>query len=233
MKALILFLVLSLNFNVFADSDFEKTINVSGKCERKIMPDRVKIHAKIEILNKSQAESTKIANQKYNSLLKVYKSLKLENVEYETTEYRIFPHNPWENRKQVFKGYKTKIGLSVSTSEIKKVGKLLNAGNIVGQDYLSGPNQYVSDALKNKIYKECLTTAIEDANDKASIIAKAAGVKLGRVLSVSESNYSTPRPRPMHRAAMAMESKSMSATPNIVYKSSKLSLSLNVFFAIK
>lgn len=233
MRSLLVIITLFFNFNLFADDKLEKTISLTGKCEKKIMPDRVKVQLSIEVLNKSQTESTKIANEKYNNLLKVYKDLNLKDAEYETTEYRIFPFNPWEKRKQVFKGYKTKIGLSVSTSEIKKVGQLINAGNIIGQDFLNGPNQYVSDMLKKKIFKSCLTTAINDAKEKATIIAIASGVKLGSVLSVSESSYSNPSPRPMYKAAMAMKSESVSDSPNIELKSSKLSLNLNVVFAIK
>lgn len=231
MKYYFLGLFLLGSFSVMADSDLEKTINVSGVCEKRIMPDRVKVNVTVETLNKSQKVSTEQANSKYNKLLKIYKDLKLDDAEYETTEYRVFPLRPWENRKQVFKGYKTRIKLSISTSEIDKVGKLVNAGNEIGKDFLSGPDQYVSDNLRKKVFKDCLAVAIKDAKDKASIIANASGIKLGKVISVSESGLRPPSPRPMYKAAMTSETLS-SPAPNIQIKSSKLSLKLNVFFAI-
>jgi uncharacterized protein YggE len=233
MNKFFFFIILGFSNLAISSSDLEKSINVVGKCEQKIMPDRVKINATVEVLNKSQLESTKVANTKYNKLLSTYKELKLKNSEFKTTEYKVFPHKVWEKKKQVFKGYKTRIGLSVSTSEIKKIGKLLNVGNKVGHDFLNGPTQYISDSLRKKIQFNCLAKAIDDAKNKASIIAKAAGIRLGKVISVSELNYSNPRPMPIHKSAMRMESLSSSSQPNIELKSSKISLSLNVFFAIK
>lgn len=230
MKYLIL---LILSTSVFAESDLEKTIYVTGKCKKNILPDRVSVTITIEELNKKQSISSERATNKYNDLLKQVKALKLKNAEYETTEYRVFPHKPWENRKQVFKGYKTRIGLKISTSEMDKAGKLLSIGNDYGQDFVSGPDSFVSDSLYDKSYNSCLKTAMIDAKDKGSILAKSSGRKLGKVLAIREGSAPVHHPRPMYKSArMEMASASSAPAPQIEYSKQKINVALSVYFGI-
>ena len=225
-------LVLLLATSAFADSDLEKTISVTGTCKKDILPDRVSVTITIEELHKKQKVSSERASEKYNKLLKTVKALKLKNAEYSTTEYRVFPHKPWVNRKQVFKGYKTRISLKVSTSEMDKSGKLLSLGNSIGQDYVSGPDSFVSDSLYDKTYRDCLKTAMGDAQSKAKIIAQSASRKLGKVMAVSESQKTIQPPRPMYKAARMemMADSSGASAPNIQFGKNKIHVLLSVFF---
>lgn len=227
--------VLIISTSAFADSDLEKTISVTGSCKKNILPDRVSVTLTIEQLNKNQKVSSEKASEKYNKLLKRIKKMKLKDAEYSTTEYRVFPHKPWENRKQVFKGYKTRIGLRVSTSEMDKSGKLLSLGNDIGQDFVSGPDSFVSDSLYDKTYRDCLKVAMKDAKAKAKIIAQTASRKLGRVLAVSETQRNIgQQPRPMYKAArMEMMAAGAPVTPKIEFGKDKIHVTLSVFFDIK
>jgi hypothetical protein len=66
--------------------------------------------------------------------------------------------------------------------------------------------------------------AVDDARAKAEIYAKAAGVSLGPILSISESDSGNPRPVFMARAVaaplppVANGEESVSATVSIVWE---------------
>lgn len=215
----------------YAESKLEKTIFVTGSCTEQIIPDRVSVSISVEELHKKQKISTERANKKYNQILKSAKDLSLKDAEFVTTGYNVYPHKPWENRKQVFKGYKTKITLKISTSEIDKTSKLLSVGNDIGQDFVTGPNPYVSEALYQKTYRNCLAKAMKDAKAKAKIIAKSSKRKLGKVLAVSEGQRNSDMPRPMYKAArMEMMADSQGASPNIEFGKNKVKVHLSVFF---
>lgn len=231
-----LFILLLLSLNSFADSDLEKTIFVSGKCKKNISPDRVSVTITVEQLDKKQAASSEKATKKYNNILKQAKSMKLKNAEYETTEYRVFAHNPWENRKQVFKGYKTRISLKISTSEMNKAGALLSLGNKLGLDSVRGPDSFVSDELYDKVYKNCLKIALKDAKDKGAILAAASGRKLGKVIAIKEGSggYQHP-PTPLYKSArmeMAMDARASAPPAQIEYGKQSINMSLSVYFDI-
>lgn len=233
MKYLILCLFISTS--LWAKSDLEKSIFVSGACKQDVLPDRVSVLLTIEELNKKQKVSAQRASEKYNKILKKIKELKLKNAEYATTEYRVFPHRPLENRKQVFKGYKTRISLKVSTSDMDKTGTLLSLGNELGQDFVSGPDSFVSDELFDKTYRDCLKVAMKDAKAKALIIAKAAKRKLGKVLAVSEGHSSgAPTPSPPYYKAAAMEvmGAARSAPAKIEFGKDKIHVTLAVHYEL-
>jgi uncharacterized protein YggE len=70
---------------------------------------------------------------------------------------------------------------------------------------------------------------MQEAIAKANTLAGAAGVKVGRVLEISEQSYS-PRPIPMARAEMAM-ARSADAVP-VATGENTYKVTVNVSFAI-
>ena len=209
---------------------FDKLINVTGRCHKDIVPDRVGLDITVEILNMDQQKSSEIANEKYNSILKVYKGLKLKDAEFKTTSYRVYPHKVWENQKQVFKGFKTSISLNLATSETKKAGKLIQVANENKIEQVSGPNLFVSEKLYNSNYNECLKIAVADGKVKANILAKASDNKLKKIISIKESgSYSQPRPM-YNQMVMAKSMRSESA--NIEVGTTKMEVSLDINFSI-
>jgi uncharacterized protein len=107
-----------------------------------------------------------------------------------------------EYRSEII-GYRVSNNVSVRVRDLAKLGGLLDTMVRDGANQVGGVSFIVSDAdkLKDKARKE----ATADAIRKAEIYAEAAGIKLGRVLSISEQDYS-PRPvMMMARAEMKMD----------------------------
>jgi uncharacterized protein YggE len=74
--------------------------------------------------------------------------------------------------------------VTVKLNDTEKVGQVLDAAVSAGSNSI----QSVSFDIRNPQPEKdgALTLAIEDARRKAAVAAKAAGVKLGRVLEISE-----------------------------------------------
>lgn len=232
MKFLVLTLLFISSLSV-ADDKLKDVLSVMGLCNIDILPDRVSVSFTIEELDMNQKNSTDKASKKYNALLSKIKALKLKNAEYQTTEYSVFPHRPWENRKQVFKGYKTRISFKVTTSEMDKTGNVLTLGDNLEQDSVRGPDSFVSDELFKKNYLACLKTAMNDAFEKAAILASSSKRKLGKVIAVHEGQGGDSRPMPMlkaMRAASPMMAMDASAPPQIEFGKDKIHVRLNVYF---
>ena len=64
--------------------------------------------------------------------------------------------------------------------------------------------------------------------DKAKVLTEAAGVKLGRVIEISE-NFARPMPQPMYRAAMAKE---MADAAPIAAGENEYTVTVNMTYAI-
>lgn len=107
-----------------------------------------------------------------------------------------------EYRSEII-GYRVSNNVSVRVRELAKLGGLLDTMVRDGANQVGGVSFIVSDA--DKLKDEARKEATADAIRKAEIYAEAAGIKLGRVLSISEQDYS-PRPMMMMaRAEMKMD----------------------------
>jgi uncharacterized protein YggE len=74
---------------------------------------------------------------------------------------------------------------------IANAGPVIDAAVAAGANQLSGPT--LSSTDQQALSRRALAAALADARARANVIAKAAGVRLGKVLSVSEES-ATPFP---------------------------------------
>lgn len=230
MKYVVLFLFFLTKLAL--SSELEHGIKVVGNCKQRVKPDRVAVKFKVETLKNTVKDSAALANSKYNKLLEELKSLKLENVEFETFEYTTSPYKVYENKKRVLKGFKTRIGLNVSTSETKKAGEILQVGSELGQDFIEGPNAYVSDEKIETYYEKCLVIASKDAQEKAEVVAKSLGVVLGKAFNVKEVTVSRPHYKSEFSKGMVMSDLASAAPAKIQFGKSDIKLQLEVYFTI-
>lgn len=122
--------------------------------------------------------------------------------------YRQVKNGSYDEYRTEIVGYRVSNNVSVRVRDLARLGTLLDAMVRDGANEIGGVNFIVSDAdkLKDTARKE----AVADAVRKARIYAEAAGIKLGRVLSITEQDYS---PRPVMMMARAEMAKMDGAAP--------------------
>ncbi len=137
------------------------------------------------------------------------------------------PKSQGENQSPRIVGYTVRNGLGV---RVRDLGKL---GAIIDQSVTLGVNEGGSIVFTNDdptaAIEQARRRAVEDAIAKAKTLAAAAGVKLGRVLEISEQSY-MPAPAPMMRAEMMM-AKAADAVP-VAAGESSYEVTVNLSYAI-
>jgi uncharacterized protein YggE len=96
-------------------------------------------------------------------------------------------------------GYLVDNQLTVTVRKIDGLGKLLDALVSGGANRVGGIRFSVADPAA--LLDKARTAAVEDARRRAGVLARAAGLQLGRVVFVRE--HSAPPPAPL-RAEAAM-----------------------------
>ena len=71
-------------------------------------------------------------------------------------------------------------------TRISDAGSVADAGLGAGADRISGPNLTKADSTK--LYDDALRSAVADARSRAAVLADAAGVKVGEVVSIQEGS---------------------------------------------
>ena len=112
------------------------------------------------------------------------------------------------NQPPVLTGYQATNTVSLRLRKLPDAGRLLDTLVSVGANQISGPNFRVDDS--DAAMDEARVQAVATAKARADLYAKAAGVRIKRIISIGESGGFEP-PRPM--MMMSARAKSADSTP--------------------
>lgn len=211
------------------DDVFVRQISVSGNCYKEMIPDRGGINLVADITNtKDLKAAVDSATKIYESVKAKVNALKLKDLELTTSEYSVMPINEWENNKQIFKGYRARIGLMVQTSETGRLGEVTAIGAAEGVRDVGALQLFVSRAASKQAMQDCLSDAAIDARKNAERIAAALNVKLGDVLTFTQEGAAPPPMVPMVRNMMKAEAAMASDASGPGIEAGKQTLNLNV-----
>ncbi|MEK7569483.1 MAG: SIMPL domain-containing protein [Patescibacteria group bacterium] len=178
------------------------TITLSGHGEVNAVPDIATVYFTI----RQEGKTVKEAQDKVVTIEKkaldflrasgvAEKDIRTENASFNPKyEYQVSTARPDiypPPGKQVVVGYEAYESLTVKVRNTDDAGKIIEGLGGLGVTELSGPNFMIDD--EDALQAEARREAIVDAREKAKILAKDLGVRLGRVSSFSESgNYPIP-----------------------------------------
>jgi hypothetical protein len=91
----------------------------------------------------------------------------------------------YDNEGREILGYNASNSVSAIVRDLAQVGPVIDAGIGAGANNVSGPSLSRED--RDKLYREALEKAVADARAKADVLARAAGVTVGAVQSMTES----------------------------------------------
>ena len=107
-------------------------------------------------------------------------------------------------------GYQTNNTVSVRQRKLADMGKVIDALVTAGANQVNGPGFELDDP--EPAQDEARTAAMKKARARAELYARAAGLKVGRILSISESGGWSP-PQPVMYRMAAMDSAPAPSTP--------------------
>ena len=183
-------------------------IVVSGQGSADIAPDM----AVLQLTVTREAETARAAlDANSAAMAEVLKALRDEGIaerDLQTTNFSIQPKYVYptqksqgEDKSRRIVGYTVRNGLSVRVRELGKLGGIMDKSVTLGVN--EGGNILFTNDDPAAAIAQARVRAVADAMDKAKALAAAAGVKLGKVLEISEQSYN-PAPVPMMRSKVMM-----------------------------
>lgn len=172
--------------SIMGESHLYEGIKATGLCIKKISQDRGSVVFFSTVIAPNAGESSREANKSHQKLRDAVQALKIDGLQFETSSYSVSEEKEWVNKKFVSKGYRTSIALRVETPEIGKLGDIIAAATKTGIKGAEQLTTFVSPQKYKEEYESCLEVATRNAKDKAAKLARGAGVRLGKVVSISE-----------------------------------------------
>lgn len=192
-------------------------LSVSGTGEARVTPDvatvRLGVLAQAETARAAQDEVSRTAA----AILEAIRKLGVPQEQIQTSELSLNPvygQQPPDRsglQEPRIVGYQATNVVSVRLEDLSKVGPVIDAGLGAGANRLDGLFFGLKD--EGPARAAALTAAVGEARTKAEALARAAGVKLGELVEITEGGVNVFTPTFQKARGVAMEAMAMADTP--------------------
>ncbi|MBQ4671893.1 DUF541 domain-containing protein [Aeromonas dhakensis] len=198
---------------------------VSGYAEQKAEPDMLTLNVSVTALEKQGIKAKQQVDGKVAAFFGQLEGLGIKRTDVEAGNLVISPEYQYpQNKKPELVGYRAQRQLAVKLYQLDKLSELMDTALKAGLESVS----QIEYGLKapQAMKEQARLGAVEDARSKAESLAKAFGMKLGKVYSVEYRN-NTPMPiysRALKAAAMSPAADMMENS----YQQQQISITDNV-----
>ena len=243
MNKKVLFLVLSATLLSFSNNSYANIcseaglIEVNGHGQVEAIPDL----AVLSYSAKNEEKNAKDAREKTEKqITKLYESAQKSGFKKEhivSSTISLYPRYSYTNEgKRVFEGYVATRDITFKVADFSLIEKLTTAAVDAGITEINGFEYTIKDT--KKLEDEANQKAINDAKNKASVLAKGFGVKIKKACSLkftNSNNVSSYRLQSRMAKVATLAVANDENDSNTEYSPEKITFSSDVYasFAIK
>lgn len=183
--ALLVFSVAGTNLAAAAEPN---TIAVSGMAEQEVAPDMayidVGINVRADDAETARTQEAQIASQIRRALL----GLAITDNELQNTSYYLYQEYKVDrNGVRTADKYVLDSSIKVTVKDLDKLSQVID--NVVEAGATNISNITYALSTQNIIQRQLLATAVENARDKAAVVANAGSRTLGNMLSADINSF--------------------------------------------
>ncbi len=186
----------------------EVLLRVSATGDAETRPDLAIFSAGVSSLGASSQAATQANNIKMNKVMAAVEALGVKRDDTQTQSLSVNRIDYGRNRGQ----YEATNSVSVKIRKIDSAGEVIAAATGAGANILSGPQLTVDDREAASL--SAYAAAYKAARARADAYAKAAGLKVVRILSITDSSaMGAPMPYAMDAMAVQTVAPEQAAPP--------------------
>lgn len=183
--ALLVFSVAGTNLAAAAEPN---TIAVSGMAEQEVAPDMayidVGINVRADDAETARTQEAQIASQIRRALL----GLAITDNDLQNTSYYLYQEYKVDrNGVRTADKYVLDSSIKVTVKDLDKLSQVID--NVVEAEATNISNITYALSTQNIIQRQLLATAVENARDKAAVVANAGSRTLGNMLSADINSF--------------------------------------------
>jgi uncharacterized protein len=202
----------------FSGKDPKNTLTVSAEGKVKAVPDVAMVNLGVVTQGATSAIVQDENSKKINKIIDFVKQQGVSRDDISTAQFNIYPQYNYKDGRNEIIGYEARQNISIKVKGVDKttdaLGKILSGSTTVGANEIGGVSLSFED--KDNLRQMARKEAIEKAKTKATELAKVSGLKLGRVITVSESGQDS-MPMPYYAGGMGGGGSDVakSVSPNV------------------
>ena len=158
------------------------TIAVRGNGTAMSAPDRVRVGFGVEKRDADPRKAMSLVSAASNKVTAALRKAGIADKDLQTGSVRLDAQYRYDRTGAHLDGYLAAISISARSTQLAKAGDIIVAATSAGATRVDGVTFDLDE--KNPARYEASADAVRDARERASAMAKAAGRKLGAVVSI-------------------------------------------------
>jgi uncharacterized protein YggE len=210
----------------------ETKLDIAAQASIKSEPDMAVISAGV-VTNAKTADAALKENA--NKMAAVFAALKksgIKDKDIQTSGINVSPQYVYEEKKApAITGYQASNNVNVAIHDLKIVGSVLDTLVSQGANQINGPTFSIEDT--DDLMDQARKDAMVKARKRAELYAAASGLKIKRILSISEQGgYNPPGPVPMFAMAKAMRADAAQESSPVSAGQVDVNVTVNVAYEL-
>lgn len=194
------------------DSKRVTRVMVAGDSIVQAQPDTAILTISVVTQNRRAIDAQQENATKTDAVVRALKAAAGAGAEVKTSGYSVQPQRIYkEGQPPTITGYEVRNTVTVTTSELNKLGTVVDAAAQAGSNDVAG----IAFTLRQDrpARDRALTQATQEAVSKARVIAQALGGRVVRIVEVQEEGFQQRPPVPVYQAETFMAKRDAVATP--------------------
>ena len=222
----------AINFNTTSQSKGEPFI-VTGEGKVYATPDIAKITVGIEETGSSLTIVQKSVNTKTQTLTSTIKGMGVEEKDIKTTSYNLYPQYDYTTSSfNRITGYQVSVTYQITIRDIDKINEIIASATTAGANMEGSISFELNDNTKKEKLQEAREEAVAEAKEKAEGLSKAAGITLGKVINISESQPNS-YVRPVYTAGKDISLEAAPETPVIAAGQTEIDVTVSLSYEVR
>lgn len=208
--------------------DTPATVYVNGQGVVMIAPDTASVIVGVNIIDTTLSSAQEKATVQMTAVIDALKAAGIDEKDIQTVNYsvNILQNYDQSGNPSTIEGFQVSNQVSVTVRDLAQLGSILDTVVAQGANAIYGISFYVDDP--SEATSQARVLAVQDAKKKADELAVAAGMKVGRIISISETYFAQPYPMPYGRA----EAADMAAAVPIQAGSTAITVDIQVTYEL-
>lgn len=187
----------------------ETTINISAEGKVVSAPDLAILSGGVVSEAKTAQEALQMNAKDMAGVMKALKDAGVAEKDIQTSNFSLQPQYQYPKEgPRYLTGYQVSNQVTAKVRDLENVGSVIDAMVALGGNSFSGVSFAVEDP--SELQNEARRLAMKEAMSRANLYAEAAGYRIKRIVTISESGSYSPQPRPMVMARAAAMDEAMS-----------------------
>ncbi len=182
-----------------------RTLSVTGQGEALAAPDMAIVTIGVQTDGDTAAAALRANSAAMSTTIDKLKSMDIEARDIQTSGLNVNPRYNYERNRSEPEviGFRASNSVRVRLRDLDKAGAVIDEAVSSGANSLGGVS--FTFAEPKPLYDEARRDAVADARSRAALLADAAGVRLGPILTIQDGHVAAPRYDRVFATAARME----------------------------